>query len=393
MKARFALLGLALALSGCPSAPVSDDATTVDAAHHDAGGDAQMSPTEAGLDAAPTDASGTDATAPDAAVPARSFVYVGLASGDLVTLDGETLDELSRTRTGDFPSFVAPSPDGSHLYVIHEGANELASVSVAADGTTTVLDREPASGGPTHVSIDHGARWVFTASYGSGEVHVFPITASGSIAASVFTATAGANAHMILADHEDAFVYVPCLGIDSVVGYSLDGATGALTRVGASMGDGDGARHIALSPDGTRAYLLSELSGEIDVFAVLGTGLLTHLTTVSSLPPGHTGSNASAEILITRDGRFVYASNRGPDSIAVFRTSGDTLTLIEHEPSGGAHPRSMSLTLDERQLLVANRDSDNVTVFDVAADGSLTPTRTLAIPGRPFFVGAFVAPR
>lgn len=379
-----AVLAVALGLVACTAAPVADDATTVDASRHDAGGDASM--TEAGTDAGSADVGS------DASVPVRSFVYVGLASGDLVTLDGATLDELSRTRTGNYPSFVAASPDGSHLYVIHEGADELASVSVATDGTTTVLDRETASGGPTHVSIDHAARWVFTASYGSGEVHVFPITTSGTIAASVFTDTAGANAHAIVANRSDALVYVPCLGIDSVIGYALDGATGRLTRMGASTGSGDGARHLALSPDGTRAYVLNELSGEIDVFEVLGTGLLTHLSTVSSLPPGYTGAASSAEILITRDGRFLYASNRGPNTIAAFAISGDTLTPVEHEPSGGGHPRSMSLSLDERRLLVANRDSDNVTVFDVAADGSLTSVRTLDFPGHPFFVGAFVAP-
>lgn len=395
MKARIALLSLTLA--GCPSASVPGDATTADAAGRDAGGDARVAPSDSATDAPITDAPIADAPSrdagSDAAVPTRSFVYVGLASGDLVTLDGVSLDELSRTRTGDFPSFVAASPDGARLYVIHEGDGELASVSVASDGTTTVLDREAASGGPTHVSIDHAARWVFTASYGSGEVHVFPITASGSIAASVFTATAGANAHAIVPDASDAFVYVPCLGIDSVVGYALNGTTGQLTRVGASMGDGNGARHMALSPDGAHAYVLNELSGEIDVFAVLGTGLLSRVSTVSSLPASFSGAASSAEIVITRDGRFVYASNRGPNTIAVFAVSGDTLTLVEHEPSGGDHPRSMSLSLDERRLLVANRDSDNVTVFDVdTGDGTLTPVGTLDFAGRPFFVGAFVAP-
>jgi 6-phosphogluconolactonase len=382
---RRALVGLALTmLVGCPAPAVTSDATTADAAH--AGGDSGA--IDGSID------TGADAPlTPDASMPQRSFVYVGLASGDLVTLDGATLDELSRTRTGDFPSFLAASPDGSHLYVIHESADELASVAVASDGTTTVLDRQPASGGPTHVSIDHGARWVFTASYGSGEVHVFPITAAGSIGASVFTGAAGANAHMILADHDDAFVYVPCLGIDSVVGYALDASTGQLSGRHASMGGGDGARHIALSPDGAHAYVLNELSGEIDVFEVQGGGALRSLSTVSALPAGFTGTNASAEILLTRDGRFLYASNRGPDLVAVFAVSGDVLTLVEHEPSGGGHPRSMGLSLDERTLLVANRDSDNVTVFDVdPSTGALTSSRTLAFPGRPFFVGAFVAP-
>ncbi len=382
MRAGLSLV--ALTLLGCGTTPVATDGTIADAASDDAGGDAHVTPIEAG----------TDASLPiDASTPVRSLVYVGLGTGDLVTLDGESLDELSRTRTGNYPSFVAASPDGSHLYVVHEGADELASIAVATDGVTTVVDRMPASGGPTHVSIDHAARWVMTASYGSGEVHVFPITATGSIGASVTTVVAGMNAHQIVADRDDAFVYVPCLGIDSVIGFALDQATGQLTRVGASMGGGDGARHLALSPDGTRAYLLNELSGEIDVFAVLGTGLLDHLSTVSSLPPGFTGGAASAEIAITSDGRFLYASNRGPNTIAVFSISGDTLSLVEHEPSGGGHPRSMSLSLDERRLLVANRDDENVTVFDVdRADGSLTSARTLSLPGRPFFVGAFVAP-
>ncbi len=395
MRACLALASV-LGIVGCSSdpGPAAFDAAGADAAGVDAGG--VRPDARAGADAAVTDAAaGLDAGEPpaDAGPPRRTFVYVGLASGDLVTLDGATLAEVARTRTGNFPSFVTASPDGTHLYAVHESANEVVAIAVSADGTTRVVSRQSAPGGPTHVSIDRGARFVFTASYGSGEVGVYPIAADGTVGARAFGEIAGSHAHAIVADAASAYVYVPCLGIDRVVGYTLDTTTGRLTRVGESMGAGDGPRHLALSPDGARAYVIDELSSEIDVFDVLGTGLLTRLSTVSTLPAGFTGANSGAEILATSDGRHVYASNRGHDSVAVLATGGDTLTLVEHEPSGGGHPRSMALSVDERRLLVANRDSNNVTVLDVdAVTGALAFVRTLAVDAQPYFVGELLAP-
>lgn len=379
---------LALALVSC-----GDDDPP--AASRDASTDAPSTPRDAAtLDAARLDAAIDDGGgSPDAGAPRRTFVYVGLSNGNLLTLDGDTLEELSRTDTGNYPEFVTATADGAHLYAVQGPDNEVIGLTVATDGTTRVISRRPAPGGPTHLSIDREARFVFTASYGSGEIGVYPIAADGMLGARVFTEIAGRNAHAIVVDALAEHVYVPCLGIDRVVGYTLDASTGQLTRVGESAGNGDGPRHMALSPDGSRAYVVDELSSEIDVFDVLGTGRLTRLSTVPTLPATFTGRNTGAEILISGDGRHVYSSNRGHDSVAVFATTADSLTLVEHEPTDGGHPRSMGLSVDERRLYVANRDSDNVAIFDVDADsGALTHVRTLTVDAQPYFVGDFVAP-
>jgi len=385
-----ATLLLALALISCTSDDPPDAAVPTDASH-----DALTAPRDgATLDAAQPDAAGDDAgSSLDAGAPRRTFVYVGLSNGNLLTLDGRTLAELSRTDTGNFPEFVTATADGAHLYAVQGSDNEVIALSVATDGTTRVVSRQAAPGGPTHLSIDHEARFVFTASYGSGEIGVYPIAADGTLGARVFTEVAGRNAHAIVVDALAEHVYVPCLGIDRVVGYTLDTRTGQLTRVGESAGNGDGPRHMALSPSGSRAYVVDELSSEIDVFDVLGTGRLTRLSTVPTLPASFTGGNTGAEILITRDGRHVYSSNRGHDSVAVFATTADSLTLVEHEPTDGGHPRSMGLSVDERRLYVANRDSENIAIFDVDTDsGALTYVRTLSVDAQPYFVGDFVAP-
>jgi 6-phosphogluconolactonase len=363
-----------------------------DASHDAAGHDAPA------VDASGSEDVGLDASEDAAAPPVRTFVYVGLTSGDLVTLDGATLDELSRTATGDFPSFVAGSADGRHLYVVHESADEVASVDVAPNGTTTVTARQSASGGPTHVALDHAGRAVFVASYGSGHVHAYRIDALGALSspASVDDTTCAHNAHEVVLDAADAFLYVPCLGDDAVVVRTL-AADGTLAPASvAHTAVGAGPRHLVLSSDGRFAYVLDELGSTLDVFSVdAGSGALAPLQTTTTLPAGFSGTNACAEILLGSAERFVYATNRGHDSVAVFSrdAASGRVTLVEHVSSGGMHPRSMALTRDGARLLVADRDSDVLAVLDVASDGTLTPARSLAMPGHPYFVGVVVAPR
>jgi len=339
---------------------------------------------------------GSEDTRHDASVAVRTFVYVGLTTGDLVTLDGATLGEVARTHTGNFPSFIASSADGAHLYVVHESGNELASIDVAHDGRTSVTSRRSALGGPTFVAIDHAGRHVFTASYGSGQVYAFGIAADGTLAATpTSTAVVGTHAHQSVPNASDTFLYVPCLGDDRVVVEHI-GVDGSLTPASSTnVATGAGPRHLALTADGHFAYLIDETGSTLDVLSVdATTGALTDVQTVSTLPAGFTGTNACAEVLVSADQRFVYGSNRGHDSVVVFArdaTSG-RLTLVEHEPVGGMHPRSMTLSRDAAHLYVAARDSDLIAVFDVGVDGRLTAARTLPMPGHPYFIGEMPAP-
>lgn len=383
MRARSRWLGLGLSLIACGGPANEADTGTM----HDAA--------TTGVDAAHDAASAADdARAPDASTPRRTFVYVGLTSGDLVTLDGETLAELSRTRTGNFPSFVAATADGAHLFVVHEGASELAAVDVAPDGTTTVSARRSAPGGPTHVALDPSETHVLVASYGDGHVYGYGVSSGALVAGPTDNAICGAHAHQAVFDASGAFALVPCLGDDAVRTLARGAGEAWAETSHASTAPGAGPRHLALSPDGRFAYVLDELGGTLDVFSVAGGGVLSPVQTVSTLPDGFSGTNACAEVLVSADGAHVYASNRGHDSIAVFAREAATgrVTLVEREPVGGQHPRSMTLARGGSQLYVAARDSDLVAIFDVASDGSLSPARTLSIPGHPYFIGEFAAP-
>ncbi len=384
---RFAALALSIAACGSTS-------NTGDAGRDDAAGSSGSDVgvvldvgADAGRDV------GTDAASP----PVRTFVYVGLATGDLVTLDGVTLVELSRTHTGDFPSFVTGTADGTHLYVVNENANEVASLDVTAAGVATVTHRQPAAGGPTHIAIDHAEQLVFAAAYGSGHVFVFRVGAGGALTTAAVTdeATCGAHAHEVVVAPGDARIYVPCLGDDTVVVRELSG-TGALSPSSLMHTAAQaGPRHVAFSHDGRFAYVIDETASTLDVASVDATsGALTPLQTITTLPAGFTGTNACAEVLVSQGDRFVYASNRGHDSVAVFARDAGTgrVTLVEHEPAGGMHPRSMTLTRDGAHLYVADRDSNLIAVLAVAADGTLSPARTIPMPGMPYFVGELVAP-
>jgi 6-phosphogluconolactonase len=336
-----------------------------------------------------------DAGADGGVVPVGPvLVYVGLTSGDLVVhaLEGDALVERSRTRTGNFPSFLAPSADGRFLYVVHEGASEVAALAVTpGTGEVSVIDREATGGGPTHVETD--GRFVFTANYGGGNVSVFPLGADGTLSPARATLPSGSQSHQVVVDRARAHLYVPCKGEDHVAQYRLgaEGPTPADPPTVATRGD-SGPRHLALDPTQTHAYVIHESDRTVTVHDVNDDGTLGESRQrIDTLPAGAPASGSTAEILVHPSGRFVYGTNRGHDSVVVFRVEGDgTLALVEHESTRGNHPRSMTLTPDGARLIVANLHSDDVQVFAVDdATGALEHRTTLEIGGGPFFVGAF----
>ncbi|MEZ4249444.1 MAG: lactonase family protein [Polyangiales bacterium] len=326
--------------------------------------------------------------------PRPVFVYLGLTSGDLVVhaLEGDTLVERSRTRTGNFPSFLAPSADGRFLYVVHEGASEVAALAVTpGTGEVSVIDRESTGGGPTHVETD--GRFVFTANYGGGNVSVFPLAADGTLSPASATLASGSQTHQVVVDRDRDHLYVPSKGEDLVAQYAL-GAGGPTPLDPATVDTrrSSGPRHLALDPSQTHAYVIHENDRTVTVHDVNGDGTLgDSRQRIDTLPGGAPASGSTAEILVHPNGRFVYGSNRGHDSVVVFRIEGDaTLALVEHESTRGDHPRSMTLTPDGTRLIVANLNSNDVQVFAVdEATGALEHRTTLAASGGPFFVGAF----
>ncbi|MCP2330386.1 lactonase family protein [Actinoalloteichus caeruleus] len=359
-------------------------------------------------------AAGASAPAGTGADPTLTPVYLGGFSwthppgGDLeISGYDQGTGELARSSTvGGVPdpSFLAFSPSGRFLYATNELVPEgrVTALSLANPHRPTVLNSEPTHGaGPTHLSVTSDGRFLLTANYTDGSVVVHPLGADGRLRPATHLVrhpggTRDPHAHQILPDPSGRWVLAVDLGADAVFVYTLDARAGRLrAHQRCDLPPGTGPRHLAFHPDGRRAYLLGELDSTV---TVLGwdatTGRITPGGTTSTRHPTASGDNFPAEIAVSEDGRFVYASNRGDDDIAVFATSThdtpgrhapshESLALLDNTPTGGAWPRHFALDPGERALYVANQDSGTVTrLTRDARTGLLTHgTPALAVPG------------
>lgn len=320
-----------------------------------------------------------------------------------------TLGEPALAAEAVNPSFLALSPDRRRLYAVSEGAgvdfNGKPSGSVIAytitpgDGRLTPINTAASAGrGPCHLSVTPDGKAVLVANYSSGSVALLPVKADGGLAtpASVDqhegksvhpSRQKGPYAHSINPSANGRFAYAADLGTDQLYTYRVDTAAGTLTPAAPAslaLAPGSGPRHFALSPDGRRAYAINELANTLTTFAVdTQTGALKALQTVPTLPAGFSANSTTAEVAVHPSGRFVYGSNRGHDSIAVFAVdpSEGTLAPVEHIATQGRNPRHFSIDPTGRWLIAANQDGNNLVVFAVdATTGRLTPTgRTLAL--------------
>jgi 6-phosphogluconolactonase len=343
-----------------------------------------------------------------ATVAAETLVYVGTDTGGssqgiyVSTLD-EASGALSPPRLAAAignPGFLAVHPGKPLLYSVAgsraaDGSwkDEVAAFAVQDDGSLVLLNTQPAGGsGPCHVSIDASGRVLLLANYSGGNVLSYPIQHDGRLGAAVSTMRhqgSSINAQRQRQPHPHAIypgptqtrAYVPDLGIDKLMIYGLDAASGRLSPnvpAFAATEAGGGPRHLAFHPNGRYAYVALELTSRVAAYRVdAATGALHGLDTHSSLPPGASAEgNTTAEILVHPDGRFLYVSNRGHDSIAVFAIAphDGSLRFVETTPSGGRTPRSFGLVPGGRFLVAANQNGGNVMVFRIDAErGTLTP--------------------
>jgi len=310
--------------------------------------------------------------------------------------DGIALADLDRhtVRTAaevPDPSFLALSDDARFLYACHElEAGEVGAYAVADDGTLTPLGRRSTRGAhPCHLAVHPRGEFLLSANYSSGSIAVHPIAADGSLGEAVQVVQHegsgpdaerqdGPHAHMVACDPVEDIVFAVDLGTDSVHVYGFDPATGQLTeRSRLALTPGAGPRHIAFSPDWLTAYVINELDSTLSVCDWNPeTASLSVLQTVSTRPAGVTGPNQPAEVLVSGDGRFVYGSNRGDDTIAVFTTydEGRRVELTRTIATGGTWPRHLAFSDDGAVLYAANERSDSITSFAVDAEtGRLTP--------------------
>jgi 6-phosphogluconolactonase len=290
-------------------------------------------------------------------------------------------------------SYLAMSADGGVLYAVAEGEKGAVSAfAVDASGHLRHLGTQPTEGAePCHLSVHPGGTHLLTANYGSGSVAVHPLLPDGGIGAISHLEQhegsgpdpdrqAGPHAHMATADPSGAVLSVD-LGTDSVIASRLDPATGRLTTLATSeLPPGSGPRHLVFHPTAPYAYVANELSGTVIVCSyVEPSGALALVAEYDAVPAdaaGGTGArNYPGEILISADGRHLYVSNRGDESITLFTVARDGARL---EPAGrwscgGSWPRDLALSPDGGFLFCANQRSGSVTVFRVdQGSGALT---------------------
>jgi 6-phosphogluconolactonase len=268
-------------------------------------------------------------------------------------------------------------------------------------GALRLINQRPTLGGaPCYVTTADSGRFVLVANYSGGSVCVLPVLKDGSLGEAVDlkqdTGPSGVNrerqeaphAHCIVLDRADRFAYSCDLGTDKIMSYRFDPRTGKLTPNSQPFVEtkpGAGPRHFVFHPGGRLAYVLNELDSTVTAYAYdAAHGTLKEVQTTSVLPTDFKGANTAADIHVAPDGRFLYCSNRGHDSIAAFRLDAKTgrLRLFGHTPTGGKTPRNFAIDPSGRFLLVANQNSDSIVTFRLDPQtGALTPTgQTVEVP-------------
>ena len=306
------------------------------------------------------------------------------------------------------PSFLAVHPNGKYLYAVNEistfnggagGAVSAFSIS-AKTGALKFLDQVPTRGaGPCHVSVDKTGAYVLVANYDGGSIASFAVHEDGSLGtASGFVQHSGSgpnqerqegpHAHWIGTSPDNRFALAVDLGLDQVIVYGFDSSKGIFTPMlsgFAKVKPGAGPRHLAFHPNGKFAYVLSEMDSSVTVFSYQAKkGAFSSLETISALPKDYAGRKEAAEIAVDPSGKFLYTSNRGHDSIAIFEINPakGTLKSLGRVLSGGQTPRHFAIDPTGTYLLAENQESNTIVVFHIdPATGNLTPTgQTIEVP-------------
>jgi 6-phosphogluconolactonase len=295
------------------------------------------------------------------------------------------------------PSWVAVHPGGKYLYAANEAGKASTVSAFAVDvksGKLTLLNQMPSLGeDPCYLSFDKTGKYVLVANYSSGTIAVFPILADGRLGEHTALVKdqgamgpnkkhqEGPHAHWIETSPDNRFVLVADLGLDEVLVYKFDATSGTLTPnepAFARLKAGSGPRHAVFYPNGKFVFAVSELSSTATSFAYdVKKGTLKETGTASTLPPGFSGRNDVAETAVHPNGKFLYVSNRGNDSIAILSIDAGNRTLAPAGgiPTGGKEPRHFAIDPSGKYLLAENQFSNNIVVFKIdAATGGLTPT-------------------
>jgi len=330
------------------------------------------------------------------------------AGGDQGGIHAMTLDEKSatlkpvhKTAGVENPFFIAVSPDHKFLYSIYAptfGGKEPEQVAAfkleGRSGKLSPLNRQSTKGTAScFLEVDPTGKTVLMANYSSGSVASYSVKADGSLSEPVsFVQHHGssvnearqkeAHAHCFVISPNNRFAYSADLGLDQIVCYALDPATAKLTPAAQPFvrtPPGSGPRHMTFHPNGKYLYVINELLNTVTLFDFLAdSGMLIERQTISTLPADYDGVTHTADLKITPNGKYLYGTNRGHDSIAGYKIAEDgTLTLIEITPSLGKGPQNLAIPKSGSVLLCANMPGNNVATFRIDAEtGKLTASGT-----------------
>ena len=323
------------------------------------------------------------------AVAADLHVYIGTYTrGDskgiyLLSFDTESgaLKKVGVAAESTDPSFLAMHPNGKFVYAANEtDSGELSAFKIdKKTGTLEFINEVPSGGAhPCHLVVDSTGKNLLTANYSGGNVSVTKIKADGSLGkqssliqhagSSVTERQKAPHAHSINLDVANKFAIAADLGTDELLVYEFSAETGMLKQTAATkLAPGSGPRHFAFHPDGKHAYAINELLSTVSVLEYdSGKGELKEIQTITTLPRDFTEKSFTAEVRVSADGKFVYGSNRGHDSIAVFRVNPDhSLTLVQIEKMGGKTPRNFNLDPTGKFLLAAGQSTNDIHVFAI----------------------------
>jgi 6-phosphogluconolactonase len=344
------------------------------------------------------------------ALSQQSYLFIGTYTGTgskgiyVYQFDSQTgsLTAVSQTDSVSNPSFLAVHPSGKYLYACNE--DQPGAVSAFAfdrrTGRLTFINQQPTGGDhPAYVAVDKYGSWLLAGNYSGGNLSAFALNKNGSLQPySQLVQHTGssvnkerqekAHVHATVFGPKGDYVYVPDLGMDKIMVYTFDDKAKSPLKEATSLtmpaAPGSGPRHFTFHPTGRWAYLMEELSGQVAVYQHQA-GKLIPAQRIAAHPATASGPFGSADIHVSPDGRFLYASNRGTENnLAIFAIDKDkgTLKSVGYQPTGGEQPRNFSIDPSGRYLLVANQRTGNMVVFKRNTQtGALQPTGTqVSIP-------------
>jgi 6-phosphogluconolactonase len=295
------------------------------------------------------------------------------------------------------PSFIAVSPDKKYVYAVNENGKDQNGGKVSAfkfnkaNKKLTFINQQSSMGEhPCYITTDKKGDWVIAGNYSTGNVSVFSVAPDGGVSESVNTLQhqgssvnksrqGSPHVHATVLSPDNKYLFVPDLGIDQIVVYGFNAKKGELTpkKQHVKVAAGSGPRHLEFHPSGKWAYLAQEMAGTVTAFSY-SKGELKEQQVISMLPAEYKGEGTSADIHVSPDGKFLYASNRNPsNTIAIFKidAANGSLTLVGHQSTMGNAPRNFSFDPSGKLLLVANQDTNNIVVFTIDQQtGLLTDT-------------------